>query len=177
MLCSTLAVGVSSLIGFEVKQLTPEELQQLMKGMFDIAAYFKSLLIPMLLFLAFLVPLLMAFWFVPALIVIDKVKPVEAYKLSFKACNQNIGSFMVYGLFGFLVLLMYVFLIILAQSITLYFPLLGVPITIMLELSLMALMIISIYTSYEDIFPNTNDTESNTDESDSPIDPPGQLTL
>lgn len=177
MLCSTLAVGVSSLIGFEVKQLTPEELQQLMQGAFDIAGYFKSLLIPMLFFLAFLVPLLMAFWFVPALIIINKVKPVEAYKLSFKACNQNIGSFMVYGLYGFLVLIMYVFLIVLAQSITLYFPLLGVPITIMLELSLMALMIISIYTSYVDIFPDLEEPNSLNEESETPTDPPGQLTL
>lgn len=53
-----------------------------------------------LLSLALLVPITMAFWFAPALVVFDGVAPVEALKSSFAACLRNLLPFLVYGALG-----------------------------------------------------------------------------
>jgi len=50
--------------------------------------------------LALFVPITMAFWFAPALVVFDGVAPVEAVKASFAACLRNIMPFLVYGVLG-----------------------------------------------------------------------------
>ena len=50
--------------------------------------------------LALYLPLLMAFWFAPALVVLNDVSPVQALKLSFMGCLVNILPFTVYGLVG-----------------------------------------------------------------------------
>jgi uncharacterized membrane protein len=46
-----------------------------------------------------LVPLTMAIWFAPGLVTLHDVQPVEAMKLSFRACIRNILPFLVYGVF------------------------------------------------------------------------------
>jgi len=51
-------------------------------------------LVAMLLFL----PLLMALWFAPALVVLNEVPAFEAMKLSFVGCLRNVMPFLVYGL-------------------------------------------------------------------------------
>lgn len=48
--------------------------------------------------LALYLPLLMAFWFAPALIVLNDVSPVQAMKLSFVGCLVNFLPFTLYGL-------------------------------------------------------------------------------
>jgi uncharacterized membrane protein len=48
------------------------------------------------------IPLLMAFWFAPALIVLRGEEPFAAMKASFNACLRNIPPFLVYGLVGLL---------------------------------------------------------------------------
>lgn len=50
--------------------------------------------------LALIVPITMAFWFAPALVVFDGVAPVEALKSSFSACLRNLLPFLVYGALG-----------------------------------------------------------------------------
>jgi len=55
-----------------------------------------SLLVGMALF----VPIAMAFWFAPALVVFEGVAPVEAVKASFAACLRNIMPFLIYGVLG-----------------------------------------------------------------------------
>lgn len=50
--------------------------------------------------LALFVPITMAFWFAPALVVFDDVAPVEAIKASFAACLRNVVPFLVYGVLG-----------------------------------------------------------------------------
>jgi hypothetical protein len=55
-----------------------------------------------LLYLALIVPVVMAIWFAPALIVIDGKPAIEAMKLSFAACLRNIVPFLIYGLLGLL---------------------------------------------------------------------------
>lgn len=57
----------------------------------------QHLLVIMLFFMAFLLPLLMAYWFAPALVVFDGLAPMEAMKLSFRACLRNLWPFLVYG--------------------------------------------------------------------------------
>lgn len=49
---------------------------------------------------ALYIPLLMAFWFAPALVILNDVPPVAALKLSFMACLVNILPFLLYGIVG-----------------------------------------------------------------------------
>lgn len=55
----------------------------------------------MLVFMALLVPLAMAVWFAPALVVFHNIAPLEAMKASFFACLKNIVPFLVYGVILF----------------------------------------------------------------------------
>ncbi|MEL7447925.1 MAG: BPSS1780 family membrane protein [Pseudomonadota bacterium] len=80
------------------------------------------------------VPLLMAFYFVPPLIALAKMKPVPAIKLSFVACLRNILPFLVFGL------------ILMVLSVLAIIPL------FMGFLVLAPVMIASVYTAYKDIF-------------------------
>jgi uncharacterized membrane protein len=48
--------------------------------------------------MALILPLLMAYWFAPALVAFDGLGAVEAMKTSFFACLRNIVPFLVYGL-------------------------------------------------------------------------------
>lgn len=54
-----------------------------------------------LLFLVLLLPLVMALWFSSILVALHDASPVEALKLSFSACMQNMGSL---GLFGLIMI-------------------------------------------------------------------------
>lgn len=51
----------------------------------------------LLLMLALLVPLAMALWFAPALVVFHERAPLEAMKASFFACLRNLLPFLLYG--------------------------------------------------------------------------------
>lgn len=57
-----------------------------------------SLLLAICVALLLFVPLLMASWFAPALIVLGGQAGVEAMKLSFAACLRHFGAFLIYGL-------------------------------------------------------------------------------
>jgi uncharacterized membrane protein len=48
--------------------------------------------------LGLMVPLLAAYWFAPALVVMHDMKPVDAMKASFFACFRNFFTFVVYGI-------------------------------------------------------------------------------
>lgn len=56
-----------------------------------------GLMIGMLVMLALAVPLVMAIWFAPALVVFRNAAPIEAMKQSFDACLKNLIPFLVYG--------------------------------------------------------------------------------
>jgi len=64
------------------------------------------LLLPVLLFLALGVPLMMAILFAPALVALNDVPVIQAFKLSFLGCWRNILPFTVYGLAGFVLLIL-----------------------------------------------------------------------
>jgi hypothetical protein len=56
-----------------------------------------SFFLALLVVLALAVPLYMALWFAPSLIVFNQLKPVDAMKTSFYACLKNIVPFLIYG--------------------------------------------------------------------------------
>ena len=93
-----------------------------------------SILIGVLLGTALLVPLTMALWFAPALIVLHQVAPVAALKASFLACLRNWLPFLIYGA------------VLLVLSLAAAIPAgLG-------YLVLLPVLAVSVYTAYRDIF-------------------------
>jgi hypothetical protein len=58
-----------------------------------------------LIFLAITLPVIMLIWFAPTLIVLHKVAPVDAMKMSFFGCLKNIVPFLLYSLVAFALLL------------------------------------------------------------------------
>jgi uncharacterized membrane protein len=99
-----------------------------------------AVLLGILFFLLLLLPLIMAVWFAPALVMLGGMSPGAAMKTSFHGCLRNIIPFLVYDLIG----------IVLAVVASIPFGLgwlvLG-PVTIA-----------SIYASYCDIYEDKNDS-------------------
>ncbi len=102
------------------KELSPEQAQ--------------TVLMPVLIALALLVPVVMAYWFAPVLVGLHNLSAVEAIKLSFMASVRNIFPFFLYGfIFAGLVLLA---LIPFGLGLVIVIP----------------VMMTSLYASYADIF-------------------------
>jgi hypothetical protein len=99
--------------------------------------YLTSLLMVVLIGLIFYVPLLMAFWFAPALVVLGGQNPMESIKNSFIGCLKNTVPFLVYGLVGLLLSIIATIPLLLGWFI------------------LMPIIIASIYISYLEIY-NSN---------------------
>ncbi|MFZ5558158.1 MAG: BPSS1780 family membrane protein [Pseudomonadota bacterium] len=59
-------------------------------------------LLVVLIVVALSIPLVMAVWFAPALVVFHEFGPLAAMKQSFSGCLRNIPAFLVYGLIGML---------------------------------------------------------------------------
>jgi uncharacterized membrane protein len=66
------------------------------------AAAGMSLLLAALIAVALSIPLVMAIWFAPPLVVFHDLDAVEAMKASFTGCLRNVVPFLVYGIIGFL---------------------------------------------------------------------------
>lgn len=95
---------------------------------------FKAVVLVLLIALMLYLPLLMAYWFAPALVVLNDVSPVDALMMSFKGCLINILPFTLYGIVG------------LVLSVIAIIPLgLGL-------LILGPMIVASIYIAYCDIF-------------------------
>ncbi len=84
--------------------------------------------------LLLLVPLIMAYWFAPALVYFNDLKAPQAMKLSFVACMKNFLPFLVYGI----VMMMLMFVAVIPVFLGL--------------LILIPVIVISLYTSYQDLF-------------------------
>lgn len=98
-------------------------------------------LIALLVGTALSVPLTMAMWFAPVLVVFAKEKPVQALRESFQACLKNMPAFLVYGL------------ILLVPLVVLMAPFDLANMERNPGLWVVALIMLpSIYTSYRDIF-------------------------
>jgi len=61
------------------------------------------LLLAVLIAMALSIPLVMAIWFAPALVVFHDLQPIDAMKQSFMGCMKNIVPFLVYGIIGFVI--------------------------------------------------------------------------
>lgn len=96
----------------------------------ELTAYLLAWLIA----LALMVPVFMAVWFAPPLVVFDGLGALDALKASFRGCLKNIVPFLIYGLivFGFAILASIPFLL----GWLVLAPVIGA----------------SIYTSYRDIY-------------------------
>jgi uncharacterized membrane protein len=93
-----------------------------------------AILVGLLVFLLLYLPLVMAVWFAPALVVLRGAAPLEAMRLSFNGCVRNIVPFLLYGVVG------------VGLSIVATIPLL------LGWLVLGPVTIASLYTSYCDIY-------------------------
>ncbi|MEX0637785.1 MAG: BPSS1780 family membrane protein, partial [Burkholderiales bacterium] len=93
-----------------------------------------TMALAMLVMSALLLPLVMALWFAPALVVFHERGPVEAMKESFVGCLKNVVPFLVYGLIGL------VFAILASIPVGLGWLVLG------------PVLIASLYASYRDIY-------------------------
>jgi uncharacterized membrane protein len=65
-----------------------------------LGSMYLALLVGALLFLALYLPVIMAAWFAPALVMLGGTEPLAAMKLSFSGCLKNIVPFLLYGLVG-----------------------------------------------------------------------------
>lgn len=103
-------------------------------GFAALTAMSMGALLVMLVCALLVVPLLMAFWFAPPLIVLRGDEPVAAMTTSFRAGLRNVAPFLIYGLLGI------VFVVL--ACIPLFLGL----------LVLFPVGIATIYTSYKDVF-------------------------
>lgn len=95
-----LIAGIIAFLGIGSAGLTAilsGEAYELMAGA---AGLVMSILIACLVALLLFVPLVMAFWFAPALVLFHDVEPLAAMRASFKACLTNFVAFLLYGLVG-----------------------------------------------------------------------------
>ncbi|WP_462321230.1 BPSS1780 family membrane protein [Halochromatium sp.] len=103
-----------------------------------------------------MVPLLMLYWFAPALVALEGMGAVEAMRMSFRACWRNMLPFVVYGLalmfilVGASLILGIVSALLAAVSEALMVALMLLMIPLMLVFA--ALVVLSIYSAYRDVF-------------------------
>lgn len=103
-------------------------------GEMNSMAMFPLIIVLVLVGSALIIPLVMAYWFAPALVVFHGMPPIEAMKSSFFVCWKNFSPFLVYGLA--LMVLTFVAML----PCFLGFLVLG------------PVIMASIYTSYRDLF-------------------------
>lgn len=128
-----IAVGI--VFGVAGGAALPALLEQAGTDIETLRAALRGLLLGMTIGMAVFVPILMAVWFAPLLIVFHNMPPVEAMKLSLAACWRNTMPLLVYGVATLV---------------------LGIIASIPLMLGLIVLLpvlVCSIYASYKDIFP------------------------
>jgi uncharacterized membrane protein len=87
------AIGTSTLTAL----LTGNSVQM---GVAFLSMLSVGALLALLVALLFVVPLVMATWFAPALVVLRGDEPLAAMKNSFVGCLRNVPPFLVYGLIG-----------------------------------------------------------------------------
>ncbi|MGB0496049.1 MAG: BPSS1780 family membrane protein [Kangiellaceae bacterium] len=156
IILTILTYMIMQVFGYDIFNLLPEKLnhmstEELMGWLTSIEGVETSRIYALtgLIYLALLIPVMMAFWFAPALIVLENSSPVNALKLSLSACKINVIPFTLYGLAGvFYLVIAFTFITLISVLI----PLLSIPLVVLLFLTIFAVSIASIYTSYMDIF-------------------------
>lgn len=104
----------------------------------------SGVLMPVLIALLFVLPLVMAYWFAPVLVVLNNVKALDAMKLSLIACTKNMLPFLSYGL-------VYTFFFVAGILLIGLGMLVAIPVMLLMFLAVPSMMT-SLYASYADIF-------------------------
>ena len=65
----------------------------------------EGFVLPVLIAMAILIPVMMAAWFAPILIVVNNLGAIQAMTQSFKGCIKNVIPFLLYGILGFVIVL------------------------------------------------------------------------
>ncbi len=153
----------AGLIAVATGAITPAGLEAMSAGDPEAAAVALApgaLALLFLLALALLIPLLMAYWFAPALVMLENLTAPEAMRASFRGCWVNLVPFLIYGvsLLGVVVVFsMAVGLVALLGGMVLG-PAAGVGgflvlvVMVPVLLSFVAVTMLSQYTGYRDIF-------------------------
>lgn len=131
----TLVAGLA--IGWMIGQILPadpEKLKLLQTPGADLRPVLPWLLTLLALQMAVSIPIFMAIWFAPALLVFNQMSAIDAIRWSFYACIANIGAFTIYGLASF------------GLFIVASIPL-GLGLIVMIPT-----LVASTYSSYRDIF-------------------------
>jgi uncharacterized membrane protein len=119
-----------------------------------------ALLLLMLIAMALIIPLVMAYWFAPALVVLEDMGAVDAMKTSFQGCWRNVVPFLVYGLALMGVIMLFAILMTVvvggaAAALGSAGSVIGVLAAIAmvpLMLAYAVVIVVSQYTGYRDIF-------------------------
>ncbi|MBI3936269.1 MAG: hypothetical protein HY323_04770 [Betaproteobacteria bacterium] len=126
VLGTVLVVSGGSMLAATLSK-SPTDLQMIMGAM-------RSVMLGLLVGLAFYIPLIMLAWFAPLLVVFHGMAPVAAMKSSFSACLKNIVPFLIYGI-----------------VIVVLWVLASIPLLLGL-LVLLPVIFCSVYASYKDIY-------------------------
>ena len=118
-------------------------------GMANPAAMGQQGALVFLIYLALTVPLAMAFWFAPALVVFHDLSAFDALRSSFLGCLKNLVPFLIYGLVGLALAIVIALLMGIIVAITRGF---GMILVFALILAIGPIVIGSIYTGYRDIY-------------------------
>jgi uncharacterized membrane protein len=119
-----------------------------------------GLLLMLLIVMALVVPLLMAYWFAPALVMLEDMTALEAMQTSFRGCWMNVLPFLVYGLgllgigIGFVVVagLLAGFFSVMPGAVAGVLGFIAVVLAVPVILAVAAVAAISPYTGYRDIY-------------------------
>lgn len=109
-----------------------------------------SLLLVLLVSLALMIPVMMAFLFAPLLVHQRGVEPTEALALSFRACLRNLLPFLLWGLLWLVVFI--------AITLLMIIPVIGWLLGILFFVILTPLMCTNLYRAYRDIFVASEST-------------------
>lgn len=129
------------------------------------AALGPGLAVFFLLALLLLLPLVMAYWFAPALVVLEEMSAFEAMLTSFRACWKNMIPLLAYGLMLFLILvgvsLLFGVLAGLLSAISETLMVVAMLLLLPVVLVFASLVVLSIYTAYRDLFyPDVSATDA-----------------
>ncbi len=93
-----IAVVVATAFGLAGAGVIDELLEANAQQAPPVDALIRGVLLPVLIGLLLVLPLLMAYWFAPALVMLHGVSALQAMRLSFSGCLNNLLPFLVYGL-------------------------------------------------------------------------------
>jgi len=117
---SVIITFVAAIVALVVFPLVAAGVNFNMTDISSLIAFAPAVLLVLLIVLALTLPLFMAMWFAPALVVFHDVPPMAAMRSSFQGCLKNTVPFLMYGVVG--LLLFIVALIPLGLGLLVYGP-------------------------------------------------------